>query len=245
MRLSGCLSRSWRHHDRPTNAASRPTISSPACSRRARALRDDRQGQLSYSKKGGLSEIPQSGVAILAGRRVRGQTRQRYPRCGHRRRLERHLRVPSFEGSAEETLFTEIAGRPDYSGRRHELGHPRQRRISRSPSACWHGGQRPTRLANSRESRGRSLGQTLRVTGRAAGCGMSLIRRNIGAFRLRRLAFVPNVFCEDASGNRACRRARSWGAYKAVPPAGPAAGYERVAPWRPPFPRRARGPRRF
>ena len=64
---------------------------------RARAGRDHHRGELPDAEEGGLREIPQSGFALRAGRRVRGQARLGNPRRGDRRRRER--RVPRAERS--------------------------------------------------------------------------------------------------------------------------------------------------
>ena len=48
--------------------------------------------QLPDRQEGGLREVPQPGLALRAGRRVRRQARLRHPRRGDRRRRER--RVP-------------------------------------------------------------------------------------------------------------------------------------------------------
>ena len=59
------------------------------------------------------------------------QARQRHPRRGHRRRLERRVPGAVVRGGVEEAVLAEIARRHDHSRRRHEQRYPRQRRISR------------------------------------------------------------------------------------------------------------------
>ena len=53
---------------------------------RARAGRDHHQGELPDRQEGRLREIPQPGLALRAGRRVRRQARLGDPRRRHRRR---------------------------------------------------------------------------------------------------------------------------------------------------------------
>ena len=48
--------------------------------------------QFPKPQQGGLCQIPQPGLALCAGRRVRGEARLRHPRGGDRRRRQR--RVP-------------------------------------------------------------------------------------------------------------------------------------------------------
>ena len=116
----------------PTSGASRPTISSRACSRpRSRRTRSS-QGELPDRQEGGLREVPQSGLALRAGRRVRVEARLRDPRRRHRRRLNGVFRVTSFEEALKKRFAREVARGHDDPGRRHEQRHPWQRRISRA-----------------------------------------------------------------------------------------------------------------
>ena len=58
---------------------------------RARGRRTHHQGALPDPAEGGLHEVPQSGLALRAGRRVRREDEGRRPRRGDRRRRERRL----------------------------------------------------------------------------------------------------------------------------------------------------------
>jgi carbon-monoxide dehydrogenase medium subunit len=50
----------------------------------------------------------------------------------HGRRLEWRVPGEIVRGGAQEAVLAEIARRPDHPGRRHELRHPWQRRVSRA-----------------------------------------------------------------------------------------------------------------
>ena len=69
---------------------------------------------------------------------------QRHPRRRYWRRLERRVPGEILRGGAQEAVLAEIARGPDHPGRRHELRHPRQRRIPRPPR-CGAGAARGRR----------------------------------------------------------------------------------------------------
>ena len=83
-------------------------------------------------KKAAYQKFRNQASRYRAGRRVRGQARQRDPRRGHRRRRQRRVPRDIVRGGAEKAIFAEVARRHDHSGRRHERRHPRQRRIPRA-----------------------------------------------------------------------------------------------------------------
>ena len=82
------------------------------------------------------------------------QARQRNPRRRHRRRLERRVPRAVVRGGAEEALRAEIAGRPDHSGRRHELATSTAApNTAPTSSACWRGARSRKRSASRRVER--------------------------------------------------------------------------------------------
>ena len=78
---------------------------------RARGRRDHHQGAVPQAQQGGLCEIPQPGLALRAGRRVRVEAQLRDPRGGDRRRLQRRVPRDFVRGGAEEALRREVARR--------------------------------------------------------------------------------------------------------------------------------------
>ena len=72
-RLSGCLPRARRHHRHQQAPHQGRRFLHRHVLDRAGADRDHHQGEFPDAEEGGLSEIPQSGLALRAGRRVRAK----------------------------------------------------------------------------------------------------------------------------------------------------------------------------
>ena len=73
------------HHHQQAPHRGRRFLQGPVRDR-ARAGRDHRPLPVPEGEQGGLREIPQPGLALCAGRRVRVEARLRHPRRGDRRR---------------------------------------------------------------------------------------------------------------------------------------------------------------
>ena len=137
-RLSGRLPGARRHHRHQQAPAEAGRILPGAVHDRARERRDHHQGDVPAAEEGRLRQIPQPGLALCAGRRVRRQAAVGCARCRHRRRLRRRVPRHRVRGSAEEALLAQGARRPDGAGGRAEQRPARQRRISRaSDRRCW------------------------------------------------------------------------------------------------------------
>ena len=79
--------------------------------------RDHHQGDVPGAEEGRLHQIPQPGLALRAGRRVRRQASVGRPRRRHRRRLRRRVPRHLVRGSPEEALLAQGARRHDGAGR--------------------------------------------------------------------------------------------------------------------------------
>ena len=95
----------------PTSAGSRRKTTSRACLRRRSKRRTHHPGQLSHPAKGRLREVPQSGVALRDGRRVRREDGRRRSRRRDRRRLERRLPRKGDRGGAGQEFLGRRARR--------------------------------------------------------------------------------------------------------------------------------------
>ena len=71
--------------------------------------RDHHGGELSGAEEGRLRQVPESGVALRAGRRVRRADRQRRPRRGHRRRAVRAFRSKPLEDALAKSFTADAA----------------------------------------------------------------------------------------------------------------------------------------
>ena len=113
--------RCWRSPARstPTSGRSRPTSSSPASTRRRwRRARSSPSVAFKVPAAGGLREVPQPGLALSDGRRVRREAQGRLgARRGDRRRQRRRLPLEGGGGGAGEEFLRRCAEGPDASTR--------------------------------------------------------------------------------------------------------------------------------
>ena len=94
-----------RRHDRHQQAPHRrDRIFSPACSRRRSRLANSSPRSAFRCPKEPRTEVPQPGVALRAGRRLRRQDGWRRSRRGDRRRLERRLSRRGVRSGVERRI---------------------------------------------------------------------------------------------------------------------------------------------
>ena len=87
----------WAPPSSPTSARSRPSSSSPACSRPRWSPAKWSSRSPSRSLQARLRQVPQPGLALRHGGRVRGQARLGRPRRGHGRRPNGVFRATALE----------------------------------------------------------------------------------------------------------------------------------------------------
>ncbi len=92
----------WARRSTPTSAESRPTTSSRPVRDRAGGRRDHHEDRLPHSRQGGLRQVPQPGLALRAGRRLRRQARLGGARRGDGRGKQRRLPLDGRGGGPEK-----------------------------------------------------------------------------------------------------------------------------------------------
>ena len=102
---AACSGARRHHRHQQAQDRGRRFLQGPVRDRARGRTRSSPRCTFPIAEQGGLREVPQPGLALCAGRRVRVEARLRRPRRRDRRRLERRVPRDRVRGGAEEALL--------------------------------------------------------------------------------------------------------------------------------------------